>query len=62
MAGAPEIEENPKKKRPEARLRGPASERPREVASISRHPQREGSVCPTCFSVLSLTGVCAYCG
>ena len=36
--------------------------RDRDKITISRHPQREGGVCPTCFSVLSLTGECAYCG
>jgi hypothetical protein len=34
----------------------------RDKIAIGRQPQREGGVCPTCFSVLSLTGVCAYCG
>jgi|GEM_PF-4658534 hypothetical protein len=58
MAGVAEHRDRSREKRRDAR------ERPRERdrVTVMRHPQREGAVCPTCFSVLSLTGVCAYCG
>ncbi|WP_345752078.1 hypothetical protein [Microbacterium rhizophilus] len=56
MAGVAEPQDE-KRKPPKARERRVD----RDKVTVVRHPQREGGVCPTCFSVLSLTGECAYC-